>query len=285
MGDQTYLPYGDERSSSGALGTERQFTGQRFDGGSGLYFYNARYYDPKIGRFISADTIIPAMANPQAWNRYAYVLNNPLRYTDPTGRNHMGYGDLSNAGNYYRAQTTRSDEFGFCGCWTATDLSLLATSTPKPRSTRSFTDRARSTWTGIKRFADRVVDSQAEVLEKQPPLIAADAKALALVTDKVSDVLGFIGDATPPGSPQPSITEIEAGLAAVGVTVATKTTFVGLLVVVFASPLSDVLAGVSEISEYGADEIFSGYIEELNSRDPEPPMDWTDGYYWGDEGY
>ena len=79
------MPYGDELSSSGTLGTERRYTGQRFDGGSGLYFYNARYYDANIGRFISADTIIPAMANPQAWNRYSYVANNSLRYTDESG--------------------------------------------------------------------------------------------------------------------------------------------------------------------------------------------------------
>ena len=50
-----------------------------------MYFYNARYYDPYLNRFISPDTIIPDPANPQSFNRYAYVLNNPLKYTDPTG--------------------------------------------------------------------------------------------------------------------------------------------------------------------------------------------------------
>ncbi|MFC1953475.1 RHS repeat-associated core domain-containing protein, partial [Chloroflexota bacterium] len=64
--------------------TDKLFTGQRLDG-TGLYYYNARYYDPEIGRFISPDTIIPNPANPQSFNRYSYVLNNPLRYTDPTG--------------------------------------------------------------------------------------------------------------------------------------------------------------------------------------------------------
>jgi len=52
---------------------------------SGQAFYNARYYDNALGRFIQADTIVPSPANPQSLNRYAYVLNNPLRYTDPTG--------------------------------------------------------------------------------------------------------------------------------------------------------------------------------------------------------
>jgi RHS repeat-associated protein len=71
--------------SSGTIPTERKFTGQRLDGGTGLYYYGARYYDPDIGRFISADTIVPGFSNPQAFNRYSYAVNNPLRYTDPTG--------------------------------------------------------------------------------------------------------------------------------------------------------------------------------------------------------
>jgi hypothetical protein len=40
---------------------------------------------PYINRFLQPDTIVPGAANPQAWNRYSYVLGNPLKYTDPTG--------------------------------------------------------------------------------------------------------------------------------------------------------------------------------------------------------
>ena len=67
------------------------FTGQRLDE-TGLYYYNARYYDPTIGRFISADTFAQNFTNPQNLNRYSYVLNNPLRYTDPTGWWTIGLG-------------------------------------------------------------------------------------------------------------------------------------------------------------------------------------------------
>jgi hypothetical protein len=50
-----------------------------------LYYYGARYYDAALGRFVQADTIVPNPGNPQALNRYSYVYNNPLRYTDSTG--------------------------------------------------------------------------------------------------------------------------------------------------------------------------------------------------------
>ncbi len=83
VSEMRYYPYGEMRS--GAMATDRQYTGQRREIGLGLYDYNARYYDPYLNRFISPDSIVPSPANPQSLNRYAYVLNNPLRYTDPTG--------------------------------------------------------------------------------------------------------------------------------------------------------------------------------------------------------
>ncbi|MCL4872327.1 MAG: hypothetical protein KJ063_25480, partial [Anaerolineae bacterium] len=51
----------------------------------GLLYYNARFYVPGIGRFASADTIVPDPVNPQQLNRYAYVLGNPILFTDSTG--------------------------------------------------------------------------------------------------------------------------------------------------------------------------------------------------------
>lgn len=51
----------------------------------GLIHMNGRVYDPTIGRFLSADPFIQAPNNLQSYNRYSYVINNPLRYTDPSG--------------------------------------------------------------------------------------------------------------------------------------------------------------------------------------------------------
>jgi len=51
----------------------------------GLVHMNGRVYDPAIGRFLSADPYIQFPLNTQSYNRYSYVLNNPLSFTDPSG--------------------------------------------------------------------------------------------------------------------------------------------------------------------------------------------------------
>ena len=83
----TYYPYGAARTRTGIANVPYQYTGQALDPSTGLYNYKARLYDPVLGRFLSADTIVPEPTNPQDLNRYSYVRNNPLRYTDPTGHN------------------------------------------------------------------------------------------------------------------------------------------------------------------------------------------------------
>jgi len=79
---QRDTPWGGTQSDSRP--TSFQYTGQRKDA-TGLYFYNARYYDPYLNRFLSPDTIVPDPTNPQSFNRYSYVYNNPLAYIDPDG--------------------------------------------------------------------------------------------------------------------------------------------------------------------------------------------------------
>jgi RHS repeat-associated protein len=89
-----YTPFGDWRTEPGTNPeiTDRGYTGHAHNNspnGSandlGLIYMNARYYVPYLNRFISADTIVPDPANPQSFNRYSYVNNNPINYVDPSG--------------------------------------------------------------------------------------------------------------------------------------------------------------------------------------------------------
>lgn len=64
------------------------FTGREWDPETGLYYYRARYYDPRIGRFISEDPI----GFLGGWNFYAYVENQPTRFSDPSGLDHWLWG-------------------------------------------------------------------------------------------------------------------------------------------------------------------------------------------------
>ncbi len=81
-----YTPYG-EKVTSAITGPDifhKKYTGQE-DDGTGLLYYKARYYDPAIGRFISADSVVPDPWYSQAFNRYMYGYGNPVRYCDPSG--------------------------------------------------------------------------------------------------------------------------------------------------------------------------------------------------------
>jgi len=81
-----YTAFGFAKCSTGsAFQVSNRYTGQELDEETGLYYYGSRYYDPALGRFIQPDTIVPDPGNSQALNRYTYVNNNPLKYTDPTG--------------------------------------------------------------------------------------------------------------------------------------------------------------------------------------------------------
>ncbi len=81
---RAYYAYGAERSSSGTPQTERTFTGQKSDG-TGLMYYNARYYDPALGTFISPDILVPNVGMAISYNRFLYARGSPLRYLDPDG--------------------------------------------------------------------------------------------------------------------------------------------------------------------------------------------------------
>ncbi|MEM2126577.1 MAG: RHS repeat-associated core domain-containing protein [Candidatus Methanosuratincola sp.] len=74
----------------GAFPTDYRFTGERLEAGLGLYAMGARWYDPGLARWLSADTIVPEPGDPRSLNRYSWVLGNPLKFVDPTGHEEEG---------------------------------------------------------------------------------------------------------------------------------------------------------------------------------------------------
>ena len=113
-----YKPWGEVRYQSGTIPTNYTYTGQySHTADFGLMFYNARWYDPSLGRFAQADSIIPGAMNPMAFDRFSYVYNNPIRLNDPSGHRACEDEDLGCSGpprGYLPEKTDPSplDEWG-----------------------------------------------------------------------------------------------------------------------------------------------------------------------------
>jgi RHS repeat-associated protein len=91
FGEQIEPEVGGRAFISGYVSNDslrQKFTGYERDEETGLDFAQARYFNSGLGRFMSIDPLGKSekLEDPQTWNRYAYVLNNPLRYTDPDGQ-------------------------------------------------------------------------------------------------------------------------------------------------------------------------------------------------------
>ena len=84
-GKRRYPNGADDPAGAITSQTTRGFTNQEELGVGGLVHLNGRIYDPLMGRMMSADPTIPDPLNAQAWNRYSYVGNDPLTFTDPSG--------------------------------------------------------------------------------------------------------------------------------------------------------------------------------------------------------
>ncbi|MBZ5566193.1 MAG: FG-GAP-like repeat-containing protein [Acidobacteriia bacterium] len=77
--------YGEVVTRTQRVPSDYGFGGAIADDESALTYLGARYYDPELAQFISADTVVPELYGPQTLNRYAYAYNSPINYADPSG--------------------------------------------------------------------------------------------------------------------------------------------------------------------------------------------------------
>ena len=85
-----YFPYGGVQIITNNLTNPYRFAGYENDTETGYNYAVFRYQSPNLGRFFSPDRIAGAAENPQSWNRYGYVLNNPVGLVDPLGLDAQG---------------------------------------------------------------------------------------------------------------------------------------------------------------------------------------------------
>ena len=109
-----YYPYGDTRLSEQPQGINNpyKYNGKELDEDTGLYYYGARYYNAKIGRFVSQDPWGGDLKDPQSLNKYAYVRNNPMKYVDPTGMFNVETGEVEDGDTLESITSILNDEYG-----------------------------------------------------------------------------------------------------------------------------------------------------------------------------
>jgi RHS repeat-associated protein len=85
----SYSPFGESKLVEGTAQTDWLFAGESWDPDAQLLYLRTRYYDPRLGRFLSPDSMPPSIADPATFNQYVYVSNDPVNQIDPLGLQRM----------------------------------------------------------------------------------------------------------------------------------------------------------------------------------------------------
>ena len=128
VAENDYFPFGESRveeSSPQGL-DDHKYTGQEKDEEIGLYYYNARYYHPDLGRFVSADPVDGDLTAPQSLNKHSYTVNNPIKYVDPSGLYKVETGEIEKGDTESRIVKTINGAYGIKTDWaTIADVSFF----------------------------------------------------------------------------------------------------------------------------------------------------------------
>ena len=124
--DASYDAWGKQTITQNDIGLYRGYTGHEMLNEYGIINMNGRLYDPVIGRFFSPDNYVQMPDNSQNFNRYSYCLNNPLKYTDPSGEL-FGIDDAVIAFAVFNlASSMMQASFNGQSVWKAGAISLLS---------------------------------------------------------------------------------------------------------------------------------------------------------------
>lgn len=237
---QLYLPYGGTCYSSGTAPTTRAFTGQRWDSTDGLYYDNARYYDPIAQQFTSADTVADGL------NRYGYVAGNPTTNTDPTGHLVVG-GDGGGSGPYIMGSILEQFQPTYMGRNSTNHAVIyriygryvwLWSNGTRTYSNSLVTIRTYQTCDAVC-IRDRSLDAQA----KTDRIVGAIAIALGTLVDVVADIAGIMYGK--------SATERIGDVLDIGATLISLAPLVALLNASLTSAINFVLAGAHTLVALG----------------------------------
>ncbi len=163
--------------------TNKGYTGHEMDDEVGLINMNARIYDPYLGRFMSADPVLPDAGDLQAFNRYAYVLGNPLKYTDPTGN----------------CSSTVSGVTAETGCILLDDTGSSVGSNP-------FGDSFR----GSDQYLDYYEDTQSQIEDDLYNQFQLEFQEVMVVAVEALDRIEELVNANPDGVVKISLSDIQA---------------------------------------------------------------------------
>lgn len=182
-----YMPFGGKRGDTGISVSGYKFTDQELDAESGLYNYDARLYDPIVGRFISPDAIIPNAFYSQSHNRYSYCLNHPLKYNDPSGHEEAEHGQSDEEDD---EEVPSDDEDSQDNVNNNEDEVPGKDPKDPEEKAKEIDEKAKKATANQKKSSEKIAKSVPKVIEKAAKkawLISKAQQILALFTSKSSD--------------------------------------------------------------------------------------------------
>ena len=165
-----YLAFGKQYTKDGDFEELHSFTGKEYDPDTGLHYYNARWYDADLGRFISEDPV----ADPNNPNLYSYGANNPLSRIDPTGLFWDGYETDWETEEGYNGYLATEEDMAGAGTYDNSTWESSGESASGSENSKGFWESIYDFFTGRERKSDE--EMAEEFLDRHTKELIDDLK-------------------------------------------------------------------------------------------------------------